>query len=233
MERLLEDIDQLVEQTDFASLYNADERLLCLGYHVDANRRETILYDLLASEARQASFVAIALGQIPVSHWFTLGRTMTIAGGHKTLLSWSGTMFEYLMPALLMRTYRNTVWDSTYRGVVQRQREYAEVHRVPFGISESGYYAFDYDHNYQYRAFGVPGLGLDRGLERNWSWRRTPPSWRCRWLAKPVWKPFASSKNWVQRARTVFTKRLTSRYQGCRKGADMKSFRASWPTIKA
>jgi cyclic beta-1,2-glucan synthetase len=167
VERLLEDIDQLVEQTDFASLYNADERLLCLGYHVDANRRETILYDLLASEARQASFVAIALGQIPVSHWFTLGRTMTIAGGHKTLLSWSGTMFEYLMPALLMRTYRNTVWDSTYRGVVQRQREYAQVHRVPFGISESGYYAFDYDHNYQYRAFGVPGLGLDRGLERN------------------------------------------------------------------
>ncbi len=167
IERLLEEIDQFTEQTNFESLYNADERLFCLGYHVDANRKETVLYDLLASEARQASFVAIALGQIPVSHWFTLARTMTLAGGCKTFLSWFGTMFEYLMPSLIMRTYRNTVWDSTYRGVIYRQREYADRHSVPFGISESGYYAFDYQLNYQYRAFGVPGLGLERGLERN------------------------------------------------------------------
>ncbi|MCL6571701.1 MAG: hypothetical protein K6T88_08440 [Bacillus sp. (in: Bacteria)] len=138
-----------------------------MGYHVDDNRRETILYDLLASEARQASFVAIALGQVPASHWFVLARTMTVADGHKTLLSWYGTMFEYLMPSLIMRTYRNTLWDSTYRGVVHKQRMYTDQHQVPFGISESGYYAFDYQLNYQYRAFGVPGLGLDRGLEMN------------------------------------------------------------------
>lgn len=160
-------IDDLIEETNFWALYNPDDRLFCLGYDVGANRRDTILYDLLASEARQASFVGIALGQIPVSHWFTLARTMTTSSGHKTLVSWSGTMFEYLMPSLNMRTYRNTVWDSTYQGVIKRQQAYASTHGVPFGISESGYYAFDHQLNYQYRAFGVPGLGFDRGLERN------------------------------------------------------------------
>jgi cyclic beta-1,2-glucan synthetase len=167
IECITAEIDQIIEQTNFKSLYNDDERLFCLGCHIDSNQKDTTLYDLLASEARQASFVAIALGQIPVSHWFSLGRTMTVTGKWKTLLSWSGTMFEYLMPSLIMRTYRNTIWDSTYRGVVHRQRMYTDQYQVPFGISESGYYAFDYQLNYQYRAFGVPGLGLDRGLEMN------------------------------------------------------------------
>lgn len=167
LEQLVQSIDGLVEQTNFQCLYDSDDHLFALGFHVDENRRETILYDLLASEARQASFVAIALGQIPVSHWFALGRAMSKACGSKTLLSWSGTMFEYLMPSLIMRTYRRTIWDATYTGVVRRQEEYADISHVPFGISESGYYAFDYQLNYQYRAFGVPGLGLDRGLEKN------------------------------------------------------------------
>ena len=165
--KLISEIDELITQTNFKALYNADERLFSLGYHVDTNRKDTTLYDLMASEARQASFAAIALGQIPASHWFSLGRTMTISGKYKTLLSWSGTMFEYLMPSLIMRTYRNSIWDSTYRGVVHKQRQYADKYQIPFGISESGYYAFDYQLNYQYRAFGVPGLGLDRGLEQN------------------------------------------------------------------
>jgi cyclic beta-1,2-glucan synthetase len=164
---LVNEMSRLIEQTDFFSLYNSDDRLFCLGYRVDAGRKDTVLYDLLASEARQASFVAIALGQVPVSHWFTLARTMTLSFGRKTLLSWSGTMFEYLMPSLIMRTYRNTVWASSYEGVVLRQKQYADNHHVPFGISESGYYAYDYDLNYQYRAFGIPGLGFDRGLEQN------------------------------------------------------------------
>lgn len=164
---LCQQIDALIEQTNFWALYNPDDRLFCLGYDAGAKRREVVLYDLLASEARQTSLIAIALGQIPMSHWFTLARTMTIAGGQKTLLSWSGTMFEYLMPSLTMRTYRNTVWDTTYRGVIRRQQEYAKLHHVPYGISESGYYAFDHQFNYQYRAFGVPGLGFDRGMERN------------------------------------------------------------------
>src|SRR5690606_19818056 len=97
----------------------------------------------------------------------SLGRTVAKVHGKPTLLSWSGTMFEYLMPALFMRTYRNTIWDSTYRAAVSRQIEYAQERDIPMGISESGYYAFDYQMNYQYRAFGVPGLGFQRGLEQD------------------------------------------------------------------
>ncbi|MEF3303039.1 GH36-type glycosyl hydrolase domain-containing protein [Paenibacillus sp. GYB003] len=164
---LADRIEAIVRGTDFRPLYDESAQLFALGYHVGLNRREAILYDLLASEARQASFLAIAFGQAPVSHWFKLGRAMVRAGRRPTLLSWSGTMFEYLMPSLLMRTYRHTVWDAAYRGVVRKQIEYARLRGVPFGISESGYYAFDYAMNYQYRAFGVPGLGFQRGLEND------------------------------------------------------------------
>ncbi|QAY65224.1 GH36-type glycosyl hydrolase domain-containing protein [Paenibacillus protaetiae] len=160
-------LEAVIQATDFRPLYDEAAGLFTLGYHAALDRRETILYDLLASEARQASFLAIAFGQVPASHWFKLGRTMTKSGRFNTLLSWSGTMFEFLMPALLMRTYRKTVWSSTYRGVVNRQIQYAQQRGVPFGISESGYYAFDYQMNYQYRAFGVPGLGFQRGLEND------------------------------------------------------------------
>ncbi len=160
-------IESIVAGTDFRPLYDERAELFTLGYHAALDRREDILYDLLASEARQASFLAIAFGQAPVSHWFRLGRAMAKSGKHPTLLSWSGTMFEYLMPSLLMRTYRHSVWDATYRGVVKRQIEYARQRGVPFGISESGYFAFDYQMNYQYRAFGVPGLGFQRGLEND------------------------------------------------------------------
>ncbi|MCM3746847.1 glycosyl transferase family 36 [Paenibacillus pasadenensis] len=164
--RLLERLDAFVRETDFRPLYNSESGLLALGYHADQNRRDDILYDLLASEARQASFLAIAQGQLPASHWFKLGRGLTRVGRRPALLSWSGTMFEYLMPALLMRTYKGSLWDSTYRAVVERQKQYASEKGVPYGISESGYYAFDYDMNYQYRAFGVPGLGFQRGLDK-------------------------------------------------------------------
>ncbi|EFM09389.1 glycosyltransferase 36 [Paenibacillus curdlanolyticus YK9] len=163
--RLNARLAKLINETEFAPLYDDASQLFTLGYHASAERKETILYDLLASEARQASFLAIAFGQAPAAHWFKLGRAMTKSGKDATLLSWSGTMFEYLMPALLMRTYRNTLWDKTYRGAVRRQIEYAKQRGVPFGISESGYYAFDYQMNYQYHAFGVPGLGFQRGLE--------------------------------------------------------------------
>ncbi|TMV52653.1 glycosyl transferase family 36 [Paenibacillus mesophilus] len=166
-EALADRIESIVKGTDFRPLYDEGAELFSLGYHAGLDRREAILYDLLASEARQASFLAIAFGQVPVSHWFKLGRAMVRSVRQPTLLSWSGTMFEYLMPSLLMRTYRNTVWDATYRGVVGRQIEYGRQRGVPFGISESGYYAFDYQMNYQYRAFGVPGLGFQRGLEND------------------------------------------------------------------
>jgi cyclic beta-1,2-glucan synthetase len=164
---LITRLESLISETDFRPLYDDKSQLFALGYHVAASERDTILYDLLASEARQASFIAIALGQVSVAHWSALGRTMIKIGKQATLISWSGTMFEYLMPSLIMRTYRNTVWESTYRGVVKRQIEYAHQRGVPFGISESGYYAFDYQMNYQYRAFGVPTLGFKRGLEQD------------------------------------------------------------------
>ena len=166
-EKLLARLEVLIDGTDFRPLYDHKAKLFHLGYNAGPGKPDPILYDLMASEARLSSFIAIALGQVSVSHWHALGRTMTQVGRRVTLLSWSGTMFEYLMPWLFMRTYPKTVWDSTYRGVVQRQMEYAHQRGVPFGISESGYYAFDYQMNYQYRAFGVPGLGFKRGLEQD------------------------------------------------------------------
>jgi cyclic beta-1,2-glucan synthetase len=166
-QKIITRIQALINDTDFRPLYDHKLKLFTLGYHAASHERDKILYDLMASEARQASFIAIALGQVSVGHWHTLGRTMTRVGKHVALLSWSGTMFEYLMPWLLIRNYRNTIWDSTYHAVIKRQIDYAHQRGVPFGISESGYYAFDYQMNYQYRAFGVPGLGFKRGLEQD------------------------------------------------------------------
>jgi cellobiose phosphorylase len=165
--QLLDRIESLIEQTDFRPLYDPSTQLLSLGCDATTGRLDTVQYDLLASEARQASFVAIALGQIPAEHWSQLGRTLTRVCGRIALISWSGTMFEYLMPGLFMRTYRKTLWSETLQAVVDRQMEYGLQKGVPFGISESGFYSFDYQHNYQYRAFGVPGLGFQRGLERD------------------------------------------------------------------
>ncbi len=164
---LEEKIEQLIAGTDFRVLFSADEHLFTIGYSVNRNQRDSTLYDLLASESRQTSFIAIALGQIPVSHWFALGRPMSVFSGRKTLLSWSGSMFEYFLPHLILRTYKPSLWDSTCRGAVDRQRQYAAQWEVPFGISESGYYSFDYQWNYQYHAFGVPGLGMDPHLDED------------------------------------------------------------------
>ncbi len=145
-------------------LYDRARRLLTIGYNVSERRRDSSDYDLLASEARLSSFVAIAQGQLPQESWFALGRLLAASGGEPLLLSWSGSMFEYLMPALVMPTYEQTLLDQTCKVAVQRQIEYGQKRGVPWGISESGYNAFDAHLNYQYRAFGVPGLGLKRGL---------------------------------------------------------------------
>ena len=149
---------------EYAFLYDTTTHLLAIGYNVNERKRDAGFYDLLASEARLCSFVAIAQGQLPQETWFALGRQLTIADGEPILLSWSGSMFEYLMPLLVMPNYENTLIDQTYHSVVQRQINYGNERNVPWGFSESGYYAFDANLNYQYRAFGVPGLGLKRGL---------------------------------------------------------------------
>ncbi|HKW80081.1 MAG TPA: glucoamylase family protein, partial [Casimicrobiaceae bacterium] len=149
---------------DFRFLYDRRRRLFTIGYNVDQRERDKSYYDLLASEARVASFVAIAQGQVPQENWFALGRRLTIAGGRPILLSWSGSIFEYLMPLLVMPTYENTLLDDTCRAAVERQISYGRQLGVPWGMSESCYNAVDASLNYQYRAFGVPGLGLKRGL---------------------------------------------------------------------
>jgi cellobiose phosphorylase len=163
-------IDQLVQQTgelaamEYDFLYDKSRRLLAIGYNVGEHRQDASYYDLLASEARLSSFVAIAQGQLPQESWFALGRLLTTAGGDPTLVSWSGSMFEYLMPLLVMPTYDNTLLDQTCRASVARQIAYGEQRGVAWGISECGYNSVDAALNYQYRAFGVPGLGLKRGL---------------------------------------------------------------------
>ncbi len=151
-------------EAEHGFLYDDSRHLMTIGYNVDERRADTGYYDLLASEARLGVFVAIARGQIGQESWFALGRLLTSAAGAPVLLSWSGSMFEYLMPMLLMPSYEHTLLDQTCRGAVQRQIEYGRQRGVPWGISESGYNATDAALNYQYRAFGVPGLGLKRGL---------------------------------------------------------------------
>ena len=149
---------------DYDFLFDEKRHLLAIGYNVGEHRRDASYYDLLASEARFASFVAIAQGQLPQESWFALGRLLTIAGGEPILLSWSGSMFEYLMPLMVMPTYERTLLDQTCKAAVDRQIAYGKKRGVPWGISECGYNAVDVNLNYQYRPFGVPGLGLKRGL---------------------------------------------------------------------
>ena len=149
---------------EYDFLFDKGCHLLAIGYNVGERRRDSSYYDLLASEARLCSFVAIAQGQLPQENWFALGRLLTTAGGGPVLISWSGSMFEYLMPLLVMPTYDNTLLDQTCKAAVERQIEYGRQRGVPWGMSESGYNTIDVHLNYQYRAFGVPGLGLKRGL---------------------------------------------------------------------
>ncbi len=166
----LKSIDDLVRRCgklaamEFDFLYNTSRGLLCIGYDVGERRRDPACYDLLASEARLASFLLIAEGQVPQKHWFSLGRLLTSHGGDVSLISWSGSMFEYLMPQLIMPSYPNTLLEQTCKAAVSRQIEYGRQRAVPWGISESCYNLTDMHQIYQYRAFGVPGLGFKRGL---------------------------------------------------------------------
>jgi cellobiose phosphorylase len=149
---------------EYDFLFDKASNLLSIGYNVSNWRRDTGFYDLLAAEARFTNFVGIAQGKLPQESWFSLGRLLTTSGGKPVLVSWSGSMFEYLMPLLVMPTYENSLLDQTYKAAVAMHIKYGKRHSVPWGISESGYNAFDSHLNYQYRAFGVPGLGLKRGL---------------------------------------------------------------------
>ncbi len=170
--RIAEVEDLINECSDFAEmeyefLFDKSTNLLSIGFNADERRLDASYYDLLASEARLCNFVGIAQDKLPQESWFALGRLLTTAGGKQVLFSWSGSMFEYLMPLLVMPTYTNTLLDQTYKASVDRQIEYGKLRGVPWGVSESGYYAVDVQLNYQYHAFGVPGLGLKRGLAQD------------------------------------------------------------------
>ncbi|MEO6719555.1 MAG: glucoamylase family protein [Ferruginibacter sp.] len=152
---------------EYDFLYDKAQHLLAIGYNVDDQRKDNSYYDLLASEARLTTFVAIAQGKLSQESWFALGRQLTNMGTSPVLLSWSGSMFEYLMPLLVMPTYENTLLDQTNKAIIQKQIEYGKKRDIPWGISESGYNMVDANLNYQYRAFGVPGLGFKRGLSED------------------------------------------------------------------
>jgi len=152
---------------DYDLLYNKSRNLLAVGFNAGEHLRDSSYYDLLASEARLGSFLLIAQGKLPLKHWFSLGRLVTAFSGEPVLLSWSGSLFEYLMPLLVMPDYENTLLNQTYRTVVECQIKHGLRNRIPWGFSESGYNLIDAHKNYLYSAFGVPGLGLKRGLGEN------------------------------------------------------------------
>ena len=156
--------EAIVQETDFGFLFDDQRELFHIGYNLELGQLDHNHYDLLASEARLASLVAIAKGDISQSHWLHLARPVTLLDGVRSLVSWSGTMFEYLMPALFTRHFDNSLLATSDLGAIRAQIGYADQLDLPWGISESGYYLFDNHMNYQYRAFGVPELGYKRGL---------------------------------------------------------------------
>jgi cyclic beta-1,2-glucan synthetase len=167
MSELARFCEEIVEKMDFTFLLDEERKVFRIGYRVTEGKPDNSFYDLLASEARLTSFLSIAKGDAPQEHWFRLGRTLTPVDGSRALISWTATMFEYLMPLLVMRDYKGTLLDETYKAVVERQSSYGLKHGVPWGISEAAYNARDLQLNYQYGPFGVPGLGLKRGLSED------------------------------------------------------------------
>ncbi|OPL09700.1 MAG: hypothetical protein AVO33_06055, partial [delta proteobacterium ML8_F1] len=162
--RMVHMAERLILNTDFSPLYHRNKKLFSIGYDTQNQVLTDSYYDLMASEARVASFIAIVHKQVPLEHWYALSRTFTLAHGYRAMASWSGTMFEYFMPHLIMRNYDESIFDETYHSVIKAQEGYGHGQGRPWGVSESAYYAFDLDLNYQYKAFGVPSLGFKRGL---------------------------------------------------------------------
>ena len=161
---LLTQIKELINNTDFSKLFDYKNNLFSVGFDVEENKLVESYYDLLASEARQASLVAIAKKDIDVKNWYNLSRTLTVLNKYKGLISWSGTAFEYLMPNINIPKYPGSLLDESCKFMIMSQKEYAKKLGVPWGISESAFNLKDLNNNYQYKAFGIPWLGLKRGL---------------------------------------------------------------------
>lgn len=166
-DNLIKNVTDLINNTDFSKLYSPENKLMSIGFNLEDNELTDSYYDFLASEARQASLVAIAKGDVPSKIWNNLSRTLTSFKGYKGLISWTGTMFEYLMPNINLKRYEGSLIDEASRFAVLSQMEYAKKLQIPWGISESAFNLRDLERNYQYKAFGVPWLGLKRGLEED------------------------------------------------------------------
>ena len=164
IKEMLEIIERIIEQTDFTYLYSQEHQIFSIGYNIEENKLTDSYYDLLATEARQASLVAIAKKDISSKHWNHLSRTLTVLGKYKGLISWSGTAFEYLMPNINIPKYKGSLLDESCKFMMMSQMKYAEEMHLPFGVSEAAFNLKDLQSNYQYKAFGIPWLGLKRGL---------------------------------------------------------------------
>ena len=162
---LVKIISELIDNTDFSKLYDEKNRLFSIGFNVEENKLTDSYYDLLASEARQTSLIAIAKKDVSPKHWFNLSRTLTILKQYKGLISWSGTAFEYLMPNINIPRYPLSLLDESCKFMIMSQIEYSKKLKIPWGVSESAFNLKDLLNNYQYKAFGIPWLGLKRGLE--------------------------------------------------------------------
>ena len=157
-------VDNIIENTNFKYLYSEENRIFSIGFNVEDNSLTPSYYDLLASEARQASFIAIAKKDVPAKHWYNLSRTLTVLNKYKGLISWSGTAFEYLMPNINIPKFPSSIISESSLFAIMSQREYAKKLNIPWGISEAAFNLRDLNNNYQYKAFGIPWLGLKRGL---------------------------------------------------------------------
>ena len=164
-ETFAQKVSRLIIETDFGALYDNDKNLFSIGFDERERKLVNSYYDLLASEARTASYIAICKHDIPYKHWFYLGRSMTQMNGNQGLLSWAGTMFEYFMPRVIMHPHSNTLLSEANRFCITSQQKYAAKFNIPWGISEAAFYLQDFHYHYQYKAFGIPWLGLKRGLK--------------------------------------------------------------------
>ena len=167
LENLTNIVTDLIDNTDFSKLYSEKTKLLSIGYNLEENKLTDSYYDFLASEARQASIVAIAKKDVPTKHWNNLSRTLTSLNGYKGLVSWTGTAFEYLMPNVNVDRFKGSILDEACKFAIMSQIEYAKKLKIPWGISESAFNLRDLNNNYQYKAFGIPWLGLKRGLDED------------------------------------------------------------------
>jgi len=164
---MVEIIKTIIDKTDFKVLFDDKKQLFSIGANIEEGKLTNSYYDLLASEARQASLIAIAKRDVSSKHWRKLSRTLTTLYRYKGLISWSGTAFEYLMPNINIKTYEGSLLDESCRFLIMSQQEYAKKLDIPWGISEAAYSLKDFNNNYQYKAFGIPWLGLKRGLEQD------------------------------------------------------------------